>query len=161
MPYMRWIRDILIVVLVFVAIAWYQSKDLPTGTVQPLAGGDINGQPLSLNDYKGQPVLLHFWATWCPICSLEEGSIQSISEDYPVLSVATNSGESDEIRHYMTENGLTYPVIMDASGDIATKWGIQGVPSSFIIDGNGQIRHASVGYSTEIGLRVRLWWLSN
>ena len=49
------------------------------------------------------------------------------------------------------------PVLMDEDGEIARGWGVNGVPASFIVDTDGNIRHAGMGYATEMGLRLRLW----
>ena len=46
---------------------------------------------------------------------------------------------------------------MDETGEIARRWGATGVPASFIVDGDGRITYAGMGYATEVGLRVRLW----
>jgi len=61
------------------------------------------------------------------------------------------------VSQYMRENGLDFPVLLDESGLLSVAWGVRGVPSSFIIDADGQIRHLAVGYTTELGLRFRLW----
>ncbi len=52
---------------------------------------------------------------------------------------------------------VSFPVLNDPDGAIAAHWGVRGVPASFIVDGAGQIRFVEVGYTTEIGLRLRLW----
>jgi len=48
-------------------------------------------------------------------------------------------------------------VLNDPDGVIATRWGVRAVPASFIVDGAGQIRFVEIGYTTGIGLRLRLW----
>ena len=59
----------------------------------------------------------------------------------------------------MQQENLQYPVIVDADGSIAKTYGVQGVPSSFIISDTGEIKFIEQGYTTEIGLRLRLGWL--
>ncbi len=127
------------------------------GPAPALQGIMLSGEQASLEDFRGKPVLVHFWATWCPICRTEEGSIDSLAADYPVLTVATGSGEAADIRKYLADNDLEFPVLMDESGMLGVRWGIRGVPSSFVVDADGQIRHVAVGYTTELGLRIRLW----
>jgi len=119
---------------------------------------DLQGKSYTLSElYTKKPVVMDFWATWCPVCRTEEGSINAISKDHQVLSVATTSGEAQEVAAYLKKQGLEFPVIPDESGILGVAWGIRGVPSSFIIDADGRIRHAAVGYTTEPGLRLRLW----
>jgi len=156
----RWAMDILLVFVVLFAIHIWQTRDMPVGDAPQLQGILLEGKTVSLKDFRGRPVLVHFWATWCPICRTEEGSIDSVADDYQVLSVAMTSGKAEEIAAYMEENDLDFPVLMDESGILAVAWGVRGVPSSFIIDPSGKIRHVSVGYTTELGLRFRLWLAS-
>ena len=152
-----WVRDIAIVFLVVILVQWWQARDMAKGPAPEVAGALIDGGNVTLADYRGQPVLVHFWATWCPVCRAEDGTIHSLAEDYPVLTIATNSGGADEIRQYLAENQLNFPVLLDESGQLGTAWGIKGVPSSFIVNGSGEIESIAVGYTTEIGLRIRMW----
>jgi thiol-disulfide isomerase/thioredoxin len=117
----------------------------------------MDGKTFSIAEFSGKPVMLHFWATWCPICELENGSIQSISEDYAVITVASWSEGKAHVEKYLQEKQLTFPVMLDNSGELAKEFGLAGVPASFIIDPNGEIKFVETGYSTEIGLRFRLW----
>lgn len=153
----RWSRDILIAALIFGAWQWWISKDLVIGPAPPLAGFDLEGRPVSLADLKGQPVLVHFWATWCPVCRLEDSTIDAIARDHAVLTVATTSGAAGEVRTYMGEEGLSFPVMLDEEGELARSWGVVGVPSTFVVSRAGEITWASQGFSTGIGLRLRLW----
>jgi peroxiredoxin len=154
--YRRWARDILILLAVFLAIQWWQARDMPRGEAPALLGLDLEGQPLALSAYRGQPVLVHFWATWCPVCRLGNDSIARIAEDHAVISVATTSGTAAELRAFLEENGLRMPVLLDESGELARQWKVRGVPATFVVDSAGLIDYAGMGYSSEIGLRVRL-----
>jgi thiol-disulfide isomerase/thioredoxin len=111
---------------------------------------------MSLAAHQGRPVLIYFWAEWCPVCRFTSGSIASIAEDHAVLTVASTSGDVDEVRAYLQEKGLEMPVIMDESGDLARHWDVYGLPAVFIIDSQGRIDYAGMGYASEIGLRVRM-----
>jgi peroxiredoxin len=103
-------------------------------------------------------VLVHFWATWCPICRTEQDTINAIARDTPnVITVAMQSGSRDEVEKYLKQQGLSFPVLNDPDGRIAAAWGVHAVPASFIIDPDGQIRFVEIGYTTETGLRLRLW----
>jgi peroxiredoxin len=101
---------------------------------------------------------VHFWATWCPICRTEQGSIAAIAQDHPdVITVAMQSGTPQEVSRYMQEQGIAFPVVNDPDGIISRAWGVHAVPASFIIAPDGQIRFVEVGYTTGMGLRLRLW----
>lgn len=153
---MRWLRDLLILLALFAAIQWWQARDLVKDAAPPLTGLLIDGTPFQLDPAQG-PYLVHFWATWCPICRLEQDSIDSIARDHPVITIATSSGTAEEMADYMQQNGLTKPVLMDEEGGLARSWGVYGVPATFVVDTDGMIRYAGMGYSTGLGLRLRLW----
>jgi len=150
------VLEVLLIVIVIVAVRTYQQRDTLTGDAIPLNGQLVDQSQINWQDYEGKPLLLHFWATWCPICKIEEGSIQSISEDYNVLTV---SSWSDDTEAYLKEKGLNFKTLVDSNGVWANRYGIKGVPASFIIDPNGKIEFIETGYSSEIGLRLRLWWI--
>lgn len=101
--------------------------------------------------------MLYFWASWCKICEFEQGSIRSISRDYPILSVALQSGSTMQVSDYMKQHNLNMPTIVDEFGEIASRYGVRGTPAAFFIDANGSIRSVEVGYTSELGMRVRLW----
>lgn len=144
---------------VIFGVRFYQQLDMPKGIAPPVSGVTLGGNKVSI-DSSTKPVLLHFWATWCGICKWEQGTIASLSKDYAVISVAIQSGDDDEVKSYIKKNGLVIPVINDRFGQIAMDYGVRGVPSSFVIDKDGAIRAVEVGYTSEIGLRLRLWWAS-
>lgn len=154
--YLRWARDILILVLVFGAIQWWQTRDMPRGQAPLLQGPGLQGTDLSLANLRGQPVLVHFWATWCPICRLEGGTIADIAEDHTVLTVATTSGTAEEVSAYLAEQAWEMPVIMDETGEMAADWNIRGVPATFVVNSRGEIVSVTSGYTTGVGLRLRL-----
>ena len=154
--WLRWSIELVLIVLVIVAVQWWQARDLVEGAAPPLAGLLVNGAPYQLDPAQG-PTLVHFWAEWCPICRVEEDSIENIASDWPVMTIATTSGSADEVAAYLRQQGLTMPVLLDEAGQLAQAWGVNGVPATFIIDRDGGIVHAAMGYSTEWGLRLRLW----
>lgn len=153
----RWLLELLAIAVILIGIQWWQTRGAPSGPAPVLAGQMLDGSAMNLADERGRPVLVHFWAEWCPICKLEQGSIQSLSADYRVISVATTSGDAAAVRAFMAQEGLSFPVLVDEDGDVGRSWGVTGVPASFVVDAGGQVAYAVVGYTTELGLRFRLW----
>lgn len=153
----RWLGELAFVLLAVLAVHVYQTWSTARGIAPPLEGVDLHGQPWALADLRGRPVLVHFWATWCPVCRLEQGGIQAVSGDWSVLSVVLEGTSSADLRTYMAREGLSFPVLRDPDGRWAARYGVRGVPASFVVDADGRIRFTSVGYSTETGLRLRLW----
>lgn len=91
------------------------------------------------------------------MCRLGDDTIDAIAKDSGVITVAIQSGGAAEILGHMKRESLSFPVIPDPFGELATDWGVSGVPASFVLDANNRIRFATVGYTTGIGLRGRLW----
>lgn len=79
-----------LVLLFFISniISYIRKPNLPNTNIPELNLKDINGKNINLNNYKGKPLVLHFWATWCPVCKLELSNIDNVSKDYQVISVA-------------------------------------------------------------------------
>lgn len=153
--------ELVVIFAIYLAIKSFMQRDLVDGPVPSLEGMLLGGhgsrsQSFNIQSYQGKPLLLHFWATWCKICKMEENSIASISEDYEVITVAMKSGNDMEITAYLEEQGLSFPVVVDENGAIAERFGVHGVPTSFIIDSNGNIKFTEVGFTSELGLRARL-----
>ena len=118
----------------------------------------LSGEEINLKKYRGQPVLVHFWATWCPICKLSNSNVDNIAKDYAVITIAYWPESTNEIKDFMQTEKLSMPVIVDSMGEWAKQYGIRGVPVSFVLDPEGLIMFSEFGYTTEIGLRLRLWW---
>lgn len=154
----RWVIEItLILVVLSLARLWMQ-KDVVSGTAPNISTIMLDGQYFDLYKNKKRPMLIHFWATWCPVCKLEQQNIENISKSYPVITIAMQSGNNDELIQFMQQESLSFKVINDQLATLSSAYSIKGVPVSFIVDENNKIIFTEVGYTTEIGLRMRLWW---
>lgn len=156
-----WLRrgaEFLIVIVIIFGVRTWQQRDMVKGVAPPLAGQLLDGKPFVLPVKPSQPILVHFWATWCPICKAEQDTIASLAQDNTnVITVAMQSGKGSAVQQFMSEQGISFPVINDADGQLSAMWGVGAVPASFVIDTDGKIRHLEVGYTTGWGLRFRLW----
>lgn len=155
--YWPWLRDGGLALLFLFGVRAYQLRGVARGPAPALAGIDMHGRPLSLETYRGKPVLLHFWATWCGVCKAEQSNIDTLARALPVLSVASRSGQASQVAAYVREHAIAPEVIADPSGALAGRFGVHAFPTSFVIDAAGRIRHAEVGYTSELGLRLRMW----
>ncbi len=154
----RYAVEALLFVVIVAAIRTWQQRDMASGTAPPLQSTTLAGLPYQLPLHPAKPVLVHFWATWCPICRTEQGTIDAIARDYPnTITVAMQSGTQQEVMRHMREQGITFAVLNDADGSISHAWGVNAVPASFIISPDGKIRFIEVGYTSSIGLKLRLW----
>ena len=156
--WLRWLLEFALLVLVFLVVQAWLTRDAPRGAAPEISGALLDGSPITLSSLQGEPVLLHFWASWCPICGLEQGSIDAIAQQHRVLTIAIDEGPAKAVSAYLREAGVDYPVLHDPTNDIARDYAIRGVPTSFILDPGGHIRFVEQGYTTGVGLRLRLWW---
>ncbi|MDO5693350.1 MAG: protein disulfide oxidoreductase [Pseudomonadota bacterium] len=153
------------VLAVFLTTHLWQTRHVPSGPApefSALAVSARDGAVLSLAQWRaahpGRPVALHFWAEWCPICKVEEHSVSRVSRDWPVLTVAMQSGDVAAVRRVLARRSLSWATVIDPDGTLAARYGFRAVPAFVVIGGDGRIRATSVGYTSEIGMRLRLWW---
>lgn len=153
-----WIAlQLLFLVAIVAGVRFWQQRDMVRGLAPPISGVLLDGQSAAAQVRAGQPLLVHFWASWCPICSAEQGTIESLSKDYPTLTIAMQSGSDAEVLQHLRKENLSFAVLNDPDSMISRQWGVRAVPASFIIDTQGRIRFLEVGYTTDIGFRLRLW----
>ncbi|HHX19634.1 MAG TPA: TlpA family protein disulfide reductase [Clostridiaceae bacterium] len=119
---------------------------------------DQFGTTHRLSDYRGKIVYLNFWATWCDLCCLELPDLEQVYQDRSqnqsevvVLGVVLPSETSEvgeemevkqeksveELKAFLTENGLTFPVLMDVDGKTFVEYAITGLPTTYLIDREG------------------------
>ena len=111
------IKSIVIITVVLNVYSYYQAQELNKEKL-PL-------QNISLND---KPLMIHFWATWCPVCKIEAGNIQRVSKDHIVLTIASQSGTDEEIKKYLKENNVDFKFINDRDNSYAEQFNITVFP---------------------------------
>ena len=110
---------------------------------------DMDGNFHQLSDYKGKPVIINFWATWCPPCreelpSMNRGWEKIKSEG--IAMIAINVGEDeDTIFAFTGDYPIDFTILLDQSGDVINQWPIKGLPTTFVIDTNGNIVYRAIG----------------
>ena len=107
---------------------------------------------------KDKPLVVHFWATWCPICKVEAPNIQKLSDDFEVITIAVQSGTKKEIENYLDEQKLNFKVINDEDGYYSREFNIKAFPTTFIYDKNKDLKFSEVGYTSTFGLYVRAFF---
>ncbi|NKQ41015.1 MAG: redoxin domain-containing protein [Sulfurovum sp.] len=156
----RIIREVLLLVAtIFVVtniISYFRAPALDSDKIPDIQATLINGKVFDISQYKNKPVLINFWGTWCPVCKQEASNIEVVSKRYTVLTIAVNSGVDEEIRQWMQEKGVSYPVLNDKSGAWASKFKVSVFPTNFIYDSKGKLKFTETGYSTTAGLLARM-----
>jgi len=110
---------------------------------------DMDGEIHSLASYKGKPIIINFWATWCPPCRAELPSMNrgwAKIKDEGIAMIAVNVGESeDTIFTFTADYPIDFTVLLDESGEIIKQWPIKGLPTTFVVDGEGRLVYRAIG----------------
>lgn len=110
---------------------------------------DLGTDPVALSDYRGSVVLVNLWATWCPPCREEMPTLQAFYEKYKsegFVLLAIDQGETlPRVLPYVKELKLTFPVWLDYSSEAGQAFETMNLPSSYVIDRNGQVRLMWIG----------------
>lgn len=144
-------------IALFIGMQAFVKHDLVEGQAPLFSATTIEHKPFQLSDLQGQPTLLYFWASWCGICDAMDGTIDRLSQDYPLMTVAMQSGDGATLAAFMQGKGLEFPVIADEDGSLSSRYGVKGVPTLFVLDDKGAIQYSSVGFTSSWGIRARLW----
>lgn len=146
-----------LLLLAWIAVpAWIQ-RDMVHDIIPAIDTADLSGQAFDLADSGGHPTLLYFWGIWCPICAAMGQTINAVAGDHPVVTIALRSGTRSELINHVRREGFSARVIPDTDGAIADSFGVRGVPALYFVDRDGRVRSSTTGYTTELGIRMRLW----
>ena len=121
------------------------------------------GETVRLIDLRGQAILVNLWATWCPPCRAEMASIEKIYQEYrdrKFVVLAVNMTYQDDplaILPFVNEQKLTFPILLDETGDMASAYQLRSLPSSYFIRPDGIINEVVIGGPmSEALLRTRI-----
>ena len=128
------------------------SSVVPAGVNYPAPGltlDDLEGNPHSLSDYLGQVVLVNMWASWCPPCVAELPTLNDFHIDHSgdgFVIIGINDGEELQVvKDYVGTKGFVFPIWLDPTWLSERAFNTTNLPSSFVIDRNGQVRLQWVG----------------
>lgn len=144
----------LLLVVLIVALDWYRAPDARAVSLARL----VTTQGVQVDfQAQRQPTVLYVWADWCPYCKHTSPAIEHLHRrGYRVVSLAMQSGTDAQVHAYMRTHGLSFPVVNDPDGKISRALGV-GVTPTIAVISNGRMRLATSGWTSEYGLRLRLW----
>ena len=112
---------------------------------------NMDGEIIDIKDVKGKVVIVNFWATWCPPCRREMSSLEHLyqaTSDKGVEVIAVNIGEDPDTVFPFMGNLEAYPsfqIVFDTEALLMDQWKVQGLPTTFIVDKEGNIIYKAVG----------------
>lgn len=109
---------------------------------------DLDGTERRLSDYEGKGVFLNFWGTWCEPCKDEMPHMEKLSAEYEgeVEILAVNVGESDfQVTNFAEQYGLTFPIAIDKGKEVMNAYGVNPLPTTFMIRPDGTIEQIVIG----------------
>ena len=147
-----WIGAMLLVAALLTALGCSKSE-MPAaeGKAAPdFTLNDLSGRPVTLSSLQGKVVLLNFWATWCPPCREEIPSMVELNrimqgKPFQMVAVSIDEGGAAAVTSFLTNAGVTLPVLMDGDGKVAKRYGTTGVPETFVINKKGVILKKIIG----------------
>lgn len=125
-------------------------RGYPSRTAPPqFSGGTLDARPLSLTEYQGTVMVLTFWASWCLECRVEMPALERLQGEFSSRGLAiigVNARESEgAVGRYAKELGLTFPLVLDRDGRINARYGVIGLPTTFIVGRDGRAIALAIG----------------
>ena len=125
----------------------------------PLALTDLDGKPHKLSDYRGKVVYLDFWASWCAPCLKAIPEIERIraelpSDSFQVVAINLDQKTKSALR-FLKKHPIGYPSASDPKGRLPNQFGLETMPTSYLIDANGVIRYVHPGFKKGDGSKLR------
>lgn len=129
-----------------------ETAALPAVTGNPAPDFSLSGSAgdTRLSALKGNLVLVHFWATWCPPCREELPELakltgQMAGKPFRLLAISIDKDGNQAVQKLFSQLGVTLPVLLDPSSEVAKQYGITGVPETFIVSPAGVILKKIIG----------------
>jgi len=116
---------------------------------------DIDGNTVSLSNYQGKIVVLNFFSTWCGPCIAEIPDFVEVYNQYKDRNIqfvgVSLDSDMGALKQFISENKMNYPVVVD-DGNVSDIWSIEFIPTTYILDRNGNMLNSRVGQMAKVDL---------
>lgn len=121
--------------------------------------GDPDTTRVALAQFAGRPLVINFFAGWCSDCQAEAPTLEHLARRYAgkvdFVGIDTDSSASDG-RQFLQRFGISYPVGSDPTGAVASSYGVNDLPTTFVVSAEGTVLHADLGPVTAASLGGQL-----
>ncbi len=133
-----------------------EPADIPAGLLKlepyaapALALKDIDAAPYDLREDKGSVVFVHFWASWCGPCREEMPAIQrmaaALEPEGLKIAMVNTAEDEDTVFSFLAAYAPDTRALMDRDGQVTEAWSPRGLPATYLVDRNGQVRYQALG----------------
>ena len=144
-------KRFLLAALLFAGFACASFAQLPAIQLKDINGKAVRTDTLSNG---GKPIVISFFATWCKPCNRELKAIQEVYEDWQqetgvrIIAISIDEGQNiQKVKPLVDGYGWEYQILLDPNSDFRRAMGVNLIPQSFIIDGNGKVAYSHSGYT--------------
>jgi thiol-disulfide isomerase/thioredoxin len=110
---------------------------------------DLSGNEAQLKDYRGKVVFLNFWTTWCPACRVEMPSMEKLYREFKnkgfIILAVDMQEDSETVRKFKAKYKLSFPILLDTEGAVASYYAVNAIPVTYLIDRAGYLYAAAMG----------------
>jgi peroxiredoxin len=110
---------------------------------------NLAGEQVKLGSFQGKVILLNFWATWCGPCRSEMKSMEELyrklkDEGFVIVAVDIMENSAD-VKKFAQDFGLTFPILLDTTGQVASTYGASNLPTNYLFDTKGILTAGAIG----------------
>jgi len=110
----------------------------------------LDGKVIGSDELKGKVVVVDFWATWCPPCVHEIPGYIELQKKYGerglvIVGLSLDQNGAEAVKPFAQRKQINYPLALATEKEVAAFGGVEGIPTTFLIDREGRLRHKKVG----------------
>ncbi len=154
--------QVFIFFVIFHSISWLRELTLlDTDGTEPVPNVIVKspqGEVINLSQYEGKPTIYYFWAPWCTVCKMSMPNLQDFHHDNKdkvnVVAVALSYESREEVVDFIEQNEFEFDYVL-GNMKVSEAFKIEGYPTYYIADEDGKLVSKSMGYTSEIGMKIR------